>query len=101
MSLTQRKLEPPSPANETWEDLERCLTYPACHQWSKAALFEYDHKSCIEQAVLTDAVEGDRRGKSFRMADRSANITASWFSVFYFVSIASKILQKYPNHEFD
>ena len=72
MSLTQRKSEPPSPANESWEGMERGLTYPAGRHWSKAALSEYNHKSCSEQAVLPDAADGDRRGKSFRIADRSA-----------------------------
>ena len=58
-----------SPANESWEDLERGLAYPVGHQWSKAALFEYDHKSFSEQAVLPDAAGGDRRGKLTRIAD--------------------------------
>ena len=72
MSLTQRKSEPPSPANEPWKDMERALAYPVGRHWSKAALSEYDHKSCSGQAVLPDAGEGARRGKSFRIADRSA-----------------------------
>ena len=60
-----------SPANESWEDLERGLAYLVGHHWSKAELFEYDHKTCSEQAVLTDAAECDQRGKSLRIADRS------------------------------
>ena len=80
--------------------MERGLAYPAGRHWSKAALSEYDHKSCSEQAVLPDAAEGDRRGKSFRIAGQVSSIAASWFSVFLFVSTASKILQKYPNREF-
>ena len=72
MSITQRKSEPPSPVNESWEDLEQGLAYPAGHHWSKAALFGYGHKSWNEQTDLPDAAKGDRRGKSFNIADRSA-----------------------------
>ena len=72
MSLTQRKSEPPSPANESWENMERGLPYPASLHWSKAALSKYEHKSCIKQAILPDAAEGDRRIKSFRIASKSA-----------------------------
>ena len=72
MSITQLKSEPPSPANKSWEGLKRGLAYPAGDHWSKAALFEYDHKSCNEQTDLPDAAEGDRRGKSFNIADSSS-----------------------------
>ena len=71
MSLTQRKSEQPSPANESLEDIERDLVNPDGRHWSKAALSEYYHKSCSEQAALPDATRGDRRGKSFRIADKS------------------------------
>ena len=72
MSLTQRKSKPQSPANGICEDMTQnsaCLTG---RHWLQAALSKYDHKSCNERAVLPDAGEDDRRGKSFRIAGRSA-----------------------------
>jgi hypothetical protein len=72
MSLSQRESEPPTPANESREGMEQGLVYPSGRHWSKAALSKYNHKSCNEQAVRSDAAEGDKRGKSFRIADRSA-----------------------------
>ena len=54
------------------ENIERGLAYPAGRHWSKAALSECDQKSSSEQAVLPDAAERDRRGKSVRIGGRSA-----------------------------
>ena len=58
------------------------------------------HKSFSEQAVLADAAQGDRRRKSFRIAEQISSIAAYWFSVFLFVSNTNKILQKYPKRKF-
>jgi len=76
MSLTQRKSEPPSPANEYWKDVEQGLACPA----------RCSRRRSTRKIVLHYG--------------QVSSIAASWFNVFYFVSIASKILQKYPNREF-
>ena len=65
MLITQRKSEP----HHRQTNLGKGSAYPVGHHWSKAALFEYDHKSFSEQAVLPDAAGGDRRGKLTRIAD--------------------------------
>ena len=72
MSLTRHKSEAQSPANVTCEDMTQNSAYPAGRHWLPAALSKYGHKSCNERAGLRDEGEDDRRGKSFRIAGRSA-----------------------------